>query len=186
MKRFIATTLAVVLMAGSIFAAEVKSGLQAGADIGAFYVTKVAGADDDGVKTKANLCYRCKNGKRPQVMVFTRSNDAKVVNLIDQLDAAIAKNESKQLRAFVNVLGDSRGAANKGVKALATASKAENVPFVLPNEYENGPDNYQLNPEAEVTILVCNNHKVYASHAVASAKELDVKKILESVTSSLK
>ena len=138
------------------------------------------------VMMMANLCYRCKNGKRPQVMVFTRSTNATVVNLIDQLDAAIAKNESKQLRAFVNVLGDSRGAATKGVKSIATASKAKNVPFVLPNEYENGPDNYQLNPEAEVTILVCNNHKVFASHAVSSAKELDVKKILESVTGSLK
>tara|TARA_B100000676_G_scaffold15739_1_gene13978 strand:- start:5058 stop:5798 length:741 start_codon:yes stop_codon:yes gene_type:complete len=186
MKHFIATTLAVVMIASTAFAAEVKSGLQAGADIGAFYVTKVAGADDDGVKTKANLCYRCKNGKRPQVMVFTRSSDDKVVNLIDQLDAAITKNEAKQLRAFVNVLGDSRSVANKGVKSIASASKAKHVPFVLPNEYENGPDNYQLNPEAEVTILICNNHKVVSSHAVASAKELDVKKILESVTSSLK
>lgn len=186
MKRFLAATLAVMMMASGVFAAEVKSGLQAGADIGAFYVTKVAGAESDGVKTKANLCYRCKNGKRPQVMVFTRSSDTTVVNLIDQLDAAIVKNESKQLRAFVNVLGDSRNAASKGVKSIASASKAKNVPFVLPNEYENGPDNYQLNPEAEVTILVCNNHKVFASHAVSSAKELDVKKILESVTSSLK
>ncbi len=138
MKRFVATTLAVLMMATSVFAAEVKSGLQAGADIGAFYVKKVAGAEDDGVKTNANLCYRCKNGKRPQVMVFTRSSDAKVVNLIDQLDAAITKNESKQLRAFVNVLGDSRNAANKGVKTIASSSKAKHVPFVLPNEYENG------------------------------------------------
>tara|TARA_B100000945_G_scaffold305391_1_gene291809 strand:+ start:78 stop:614 length:537 start_codon:yes stop_codon:yes gene_type:complete len=178
--------MAVLMMASGVFAAEVKSGLQEGADIGAFYVTKVAGAADDGVKTKANLCYRCKNGKRPQVMVFTRSSDKTVVNLIDQLDAAIEKNETKQLRAFVNVLGDSRGAANKGVKTIASASKAKNVPFVLPNEYENGPDNYQLNPDAEITILVCNNHKVVASHAVASAKELDVKKVLESVTKSLK
>ena len=96
MKHFVATTLALLMMATSIFAAEVKSGLQAGADIGAFYVTKVAGAEADGVKTKANLCYRCKNGKRPQVMVFTRSSDDNVVNLIDQLDAAIVKNESKR------------------------------------------------------------------------------------------
>ena len=186
MKLFVATTLGLLLMATSAFAAEVKSGLQAGDDIGAFYVTKVAGAEADGVKTKANLCYRCKNGSRPQVMVFTRSSDDKVVNLIDQLDAAIVKNEAKQLRAFVKVLGDSRGAASKDVKSIAGASKAKNVPFVLPNEYENGPDNYQLNPEAEITILVCNKSKVVSSHAVSSVKELDVKKILASVTSSLK
>ena len=84
------------------------------------------------------------------------------------------------------MLGDSRGAASKDVKSIAGASKAKNVPFVLPNEYENGPDNYQLNPEAEITILVCNKSKVVSSHAVSSVKELDVKKILASVTSSLK
>ena len=56
MKRFTIVATAIALMAGSSFASaeETKSGLQAGDLIGAFYVTKLAGAEDDGVKVGAS------------------------------------------------------------------------------------------------------------------------------------
>ena len=44
---------------------EMKSGPQTGDSIGAFNVTKLCGAEDDGVEAGKTLCYRCKNGKRP-------------------------------------------------------------------------------------------------------------------------
>ena len=48
-------------------------------------MTKGAGAEQDGVKEGKNLCYRCRNGARPQVMVFTRSTDPAVVDLVKDL-----------------------------------------------------------------------------------------------------
>ena len=73
MKRFtIAATMTMLLASTTLVCADnEKSGLQVGERIGAFYVTKLAGAEDDGVAVGKNLCYRCKNGGRPQVMVFT-------------------------------------------------------------------------------------------------------------------
>ena len=68
---------------------DLKSGLQPGKAIGPFYVTKAAGAKKDGVDVGDNLCYRCKNGRRPQVMVFTRSTDKSVAGLVKQLGSGV-------------------------------------------------------------------------------------------------
>ena len=163
-------------------AEDLKSGLQPGKPVGAFNVTKVAGAAEDGVDVGKNLCYRCRNGGRPQVMIFTRSTDGeKVVKLVQALDKAIAENSDKELRAFVNVLGADKGELQEEAKSIANSSKVKNVPFVVPNEFENGPDNYGLNEKAEVTIILANGGKVTASHAVGSAKDLNVDAVLADV-----
>lgn len=172
------TMFALVAGASLVSAEETKSGLQKGDMIGAFYVTKLAGAEEDGVKVGKNLCYRCKNGGRPQVMVFTRSSDKAVVDLIKQLDAAIPKNEEKQLRAFVNYLGDEKASAKADAEKLAKTSEAANVPFVLPNEFENGPEDYGINPKAEVTIILAKGGKVEANFAASSAKDLKVDEVI--------
>lgn len=92
----LATACAFLLSTAAI-AEEVKSGLGEGEMIGAFTVTKCAGAEDDQVAVGETLCYRCKNGSRPQVIVFTRSTDEKLVKLVQQLDEQLQKHEDAQL-----------------------------------------------------------------------------------------
>ena len=179
MRRSMSLAVAMaVLFVGNALAEDLKSGLAVGESIGAFNVTKCAGAEGDKVEVGDNLCYRCKNGARPQVMVFTRSTDDKVVRLVTRLDEQLAKNEEAQLRAFVNMLGESKDVAMDEVKKLAVASKAKQVPFVVPNEFENGPEDYGINPKAEVTVIVANESKVVANFAFASAKDVNIKDIL--------
>ena len=186
MKSLMSLAVAVAMLCTSAaIAEEVKSGLQEGESIGAFYVTKVCGAEEDNVPANENLCYRCKNGSRPQVIVFTRSTDDKVVSLVKKLDAQVSKNEEAQLRAFVNMLGDSKEAATDEVKKLAAATKAKSIPFVVPNENENGPDNYGINPKAEVTIIFANDGKVVANWAVSKVADLDVDLALKAVKKAM-
>jgi hypothetical protein len=162
-------------------AEEVKSGLQPGKFIGAFYVTKCAGAEEDGVAVGKNLCYRCKYGGRPQVMVFTRSSDEKVAKLVAGLDAAIKKHSDKELSGFVSLLGSDKDALSADAKKFAKTSQAKSVPVVVPNEFENGPENYGLNPKAEVTVILAGAGKVQANHAYASTKDLDVDAVLADI-----
>lgn len=177
---------AAALFFGSFsFAEEVTSGLKSGEGIGPFYVTKVCGAEDDKVEAGKNLCYRCRNGSRPQVMVFTRSSDAKVLALVGKLDDAIAKNSEKQLRAFVNYMGESKDVASEGAKKLAESSKAKNIPFVVPNEFENGPEDYGLNAKAEITVLVATGGKVVSSFGYSKASELDLDAVAKAVETAL-
>jgi hypothetical protein len=180
-----AVVLALFASVSVVTADEIKSGIQAGSSAGPFYVTKLAGAEDDGVAVGKNLCYRCKNGRRPQVMVFTRSSDEQVVKLVQKLDAAIGQNSSKQLRAFVNILGDDKASATKSAKKLAAASKATTVPFVVPNEVENGPGNYGLNSKAAVTVILAESGRVKASHAFASASDVDADSVIADLSKIL-
>jgi len=169
MKKLLAC-LVVALSFGSYAAAEeVKSGLAAGEGIPPFIVTKVGGAEADGVEVGKDLCYRCKNGARPQVMVFTRSTSGEVVNLVKELNSAVTKNEAAQLTSFVNVMNADKAAADKGAKDLAAAGSAK-VPVVVPVENENGPANYGINPDAEVTVIIANKTKVIASHGFAKGQ----------------
>lgn len=168
MKSFaVVAALALSFSAAFASAEGIKSGLAAGEGIGAFNVTKVAGAADDGVEVGKELCYRCKYGARPQVMVFTRKGGAEVVSLSKELNAAVAKNSEKQLTAFVNVLGD-KAAAEKTAKELGADSAK--VPVVVPVENENGPANYGLNPDAEVTVIIASKGKVISSTGYAAGK----------------
>ncbi|MGD9854583.1 MAG: hypothetical protein AB7U20_06480 [Planctomycetaceae bacterium] len=183
MKRFPVLSLILALAyAGSLCAAEqIKSGPQVGDSLGAFNVTKCAGAVDDGVDIGKNLCYRCRNGERPQVVVFTRSTDPKVIELIQKLDTAIVEHEGEKLRSFVNLLGEDQDALTKTAEKLAAISKTSNVPFVVPNEFENGPDNYGINAKAAVTVVLASELGVKANFAVADAKDLDVDAVIKDI-----
>lgn len=160
---------------------ELKSGPQAGDSLGAFYVTKIAGAEDDGIEIGQNLCYRCKNGSKPQVVVFTRSTNPKVTRLVQKLDNAISDNASSKLCVFVNLLGDDKEELSETAKKFAATTNAKNVPIVVPNEFENGPDDYGINTKAEITITFASDKSVKASLAYASVKDLNVASVISDI-----
>ncbi|MBL8828814.1 MAG: hypothetical protein JNM18_17680 [Planctomycetaceae bacterium] len=164
MKKFASVVVALAVLAGSVFAEDLKSGLQKDSKVGPFYVTKVAGPED-GVTVGQNLCYRCKYGAKPQVMVFARTADDRLATLVKKLDETVGKNEEKQLKAFVNIMADSKDAADASAKAFAAKAGSKNVPIVVPNEFANGPDNYGLNPKADLTVLIVSGGTVVGNHA---------------------
>lgn len=190
MKKFAALMAAVAVSFGSyVVAEELKSGLAPGASIGAFQVVKVAGAENDGIAAVGDqLCYRCQYKSRPQVMVFTRTTGEAVAKLTSELNAAVTKNADKELAVFVNVMNADKAAAEKGAKDLASHAKTDKVPVVVPVENENGPANYGVNPDAEVTVIVASKGKVVASQGFAAGK-LDaagIKTVLDSVDGAIK
>jgi hypothetical protein len=169
MQTFLAS---VALLAGFSLAvaAELKSGVQPGKQIGAFDVVKCAGSEDDGVDLGTKLCYRCKYGNRPMVMVFSRKADESIGGLVKKLDAAVQKNSDDQLAAFVNLLGDNEDALEAHAKDLGKKLAAPLVPIVVPVEYENGPADYGISPDAEVTVILAVKGKVVANRAYGPGK----------------
>lgn len=191
MKKFAALMAAVAVSFGASFAQaeELKSGLAPGASIGPFQVVKVAGAENDGIASVGDqLCYRCQYRSRPQVMVFTRSTSEAVAKLTSELNAAVTKNADKELAAFVNVINADKAAAEKSAKDLASHAKTDKIPVVVPVENENGPANYGVNPDAEVTVIVASKGKVVASQGFAAGKfdAAAVKTVLDSVDGAIK
>jgi len=188
MKAVVTFAAAVVLMASAALAADLKSGLQPGASVPPFDVEKVAGAVNDGKSVGDNFCYRCMLGNKPVVMVWARTTDESLGKLVKQLDAAIEKNADQKLSSFVNVLGKDADAAKANAKAFAAKHKVENVALVVPQDNANGPDDYAISPEADVTVLIYRGGKVAANHAVAAGKLSDdeIKSIIADTSKILK
>lgn len=182
-------SIGVALVACGLRAAEVNSGPQPGESLGAFEVTKVAGAPDDGVKLGQDLCYRCKMGNRPMVMVFSRRADRNLGRFVKKLDTVVAKNkEEYNMGSFVSVLGDKPEELVKESKDIVSDSKIQNVAFVVPKNQPNGPANYKLNPAAETTVLIYVKGKVVANHSFAAGGLTDeaAEQILKDTSKILK
>lgn len=183
LKTLLALAVSAALCASLVAADKVKSGLEPGTGIPAFDVVKCAGAPDDGVKVGEQLCYRCKNGANPQVMVFARTPDKSLAALATGLDSIVAKNSSKNLRSFVNLLGSDRDELESTAKKFGESNKLTAVPVVVPVEFENGPGNYGISADADVTVLIANKSKVVANHALAAGElnEAAIKAIMADV-----
>jgi hypothetical protein len=153
--------------------------LKAGDPIGAFYVVKVAGPEDN-VKSGQTLCYRCKYGSRPMVMVFARETGGKVTDLLKQLDAAVAKNDDAQLKSFVTLIGSDSEKLKATAEKVASSTGVKNIPITVAEDNENGPSTYKLDPKAEVTIVVAKNSEVTAQHTFKAA-DVDVAAVMKEV-----
>lgn len=163
---------------------KATGGLSVGDDVAAFLVTKVAGANDDNVKNGATLCYRCKYGQRPMVMVFTHTTGDAVPKLVEKLDAAVAKHSSEQLKGFVTLIGNEPEELTRQAKTLATQFGDKNVPIVVAKDSKNGPASYKLDPGTAVTVLIVNHSQVVARHNFA-ADQVDVAAVMKEVDEML-
>ena len=170
----------VVMAAGYSVAGDSKDAcLQAGDSIGPFYVTKVSGPED-GVAVGKTLCYRCKYGNRPMVMVFARDMGGKVAELAKGLDKVVAENEDAQLRSFITVIGGEVESLTKDAEKFAKQAGIKNLPVVVAEDAENGPSVYKLDPKAEVTVVVAKEGKVTAQHTFA-ANEINIDAVMGEV-----
>ncbi|XZE51492.1 hypothetical protein SH139x_003146 [Planctomycetaceae bacterium SH139] len=180
-RMMMAATLAGLMMvAGYSVAKDSKDAcLQAGDSIGPFYVTKVAGPED-GVANGKTLCYRCKYGSSPMVMVFARETGGKMDQLVKGLDSAVAQHQDAKLRSFVTLIGGDVSKLTQTAEKMAANLGVKNLPVVVAEDAENGPSNYKLDPKAEVTIVVAKNGKVSAQHTFAAA-DIDIEAVMKEV-----
>jgi hypothetical protein len=172
MRAFMA---AVALMMAAVASAEVTSGPQVGDRVGAFTVTKVTGNPDDGVVDGKKLCYRCKMGQRPVVMVFARTADEKLGKLLKKLDEEIEEHASAKLTGFVNMLGTDAESLKKDAAEFVKLQGLERIAFVVPEDSANGPADYKIAPDADLTVVCFKGGKVTSNHALAKGQLSDEK-----------
>lgn len=98
-------------------------------------------------------------------MIFARKSGDDLASLVKKLDKLVAKHQEEKLAAFVNFLGDDRDALEADAKEFGSKHEIEQIPLVVPVEFENGPENFGVNPDAEVTVTLYVGQRVVASHA---------------------
>ena len=165
---WISTVAAIGIIAATIMtgtaSAEVTSGYQVGESVGAAQVIKVAGSELDGIPAGKELCYRCRMGSRPVVMVFAR-----------KLDEEIEEHASAKLTGFVNMLGTDPDAIKKDAAEFVKLQGLERIAFVVPEDSANGPADYKIAPDADLTVVCFKGGKVTANHALAKGQLSDEK-----------
>ncbi len=157
---------AAILVSASLASADLVSGPQPGDRVGAFTVTKVAGNANDGVAEGKSLCYRCKMGNRPVVMIFARTADGSLAKLINELEEELKEHEADKLTGFVNMIGADAESLKVAAAKFVKDNGIERFAFVVPEDAENGPGNLNIAPEADLTVVCYKGGKVMASHAL--------------------
>ena len=159
-------------------AAECESGLKVGKSVPAFQVRDITGPN----KGK-QLCYRCAYGARPVVTIFAQKLDDNVTSLVKQLDGVVAKNEEKDMRAFVVFLTDDADSLKPKLEELAE-KEGISIPLTVAADGASGPRNYELNPDAKYTVMMWSKHKVVVNHA--GKDDLNKAKVREIVKDTAK
>jgi hypothetical protein len=149
--------IAVALVVGVASAADPKSGPQVGEKVVPFHPLNCTG-DHAGEK----YCLICKNGPNPVAMIFARQITPELTRLIKRIDQATDKNKERSMGSFVVLLNDSDN-LEKEMKELAKKEKIQHC--ILTIEDPEGPKDYNIAPEAEVTVLMYTKLTVKANHA---------------------
>ena len=188
MIRHTSCVVAVALcaLAGFVVAGDsssVKSGIQVGGQVPAFYVKDITGDQ----KGKDELCYRCRYGKNPCIAVFARSLDEKTGKLIARVDQLVVSKKDANLKGFVVFVADDTDSLEPKLTKLAADKNISGTPLTV-FKGASGPADYELSKDADVTVLMWVGGEVKVNHAFAPGKlddkvlaaiAKDVQKILE-------
>lgn len=172
----------VVALGSAVFAADFKSGPQAGEKVpGPFHPLNI-----NGESAGKKACLYCKAGDSPAVAIFARNADDPVLEkLIVAVDEATVKNAKAELNSYV-VFCSSDDKLEAKLKALAEKTKLKEL--VLSIESDTGPEKYNINKDADITILVYKERTVIANHTFEKGKlsEKDVETVLGDITKIVK
>jgi len=170
----LAATLARADEAGTTSSPELKSGLQIGLRVGdkvpTFYVRAITGP----LKNKS-VCYVCRNGDRPVVMLFVRQITPELKMLLKKIDDEVDGHRAAGLRSFaVFVAGDGKELLPQ-VQTLAFDEKI-NLPLTIAAAPSDGSAGRSIHPDAAVTIILYRDQTVTANFAFR-ADELQAEQI---------
>jgi hypothetical protein len=139
--------------------APLQSGLKVGEKVPTFYVRAITGP----LKNKS-VCYVCRNGDRPVVMLFIRKITPELKQLLKQIDREVDEHRAAGLRGFgVFVAGDSKELLPQ-VQTLAFDEKIE-LPLTIAAAPSDGSAGRSIHPDAAVTIILYRDQTVIANFA---------------------
>jgi hypothetical protein len=182
MRAVICCAVAAVAIGMAIPArAEVTSGPQVGERVGAFQVTKVTGNPDDNITDGQHLCYRCKTGNKPVVMVFARSADEQLAKLLKKIEHEVEEHADDKLMSFVNMIGSDAESLKKAAADFVAKHGIKRIAFVVPDDVQHGPPDFKIAPDADVTVVCYDKGEVKVNHAFAKGQLTDatIEKVAE-------
>lgn len=135
------------------------TGRQVGELVPSFYSRVVTGP-----LMNRSVCYVCRNGDRPVVLVLMRKTGPRVKQLLRNLDRIVDRNRAAGLRSF-GVLLSSQPAKDTGALQTFSFNGKIAMPLTVTTETAGGQEFLQLPENADVSVVLYRNRRVVSSFA---------------------
>src|SRR4051812_7434772 len=111
-------------------------------------------------------------------MIFAREISDDLTSLVKKIDAATVKNSKANMGSFVVLCNDDEKAEDK-LKALAKKEDLQKTVLTVVDS-KAGPPGYEIDPKADITVVLYNRRSTKAQHAYAKGemKSKDVEAII--------
>lgn len=167
-RILLALAIASSVLIGQIGAEETPlpslSGPDIGTEVTTFYVRAVTGPHSG-----KSICYVCRNGNRPVVMVLLRELGPDVTRLLKQLNSTVDRHRADGLRCFVVLLGAATQKDFARLQTLAFDEKLE-IPLTLAAETLTGSTLKSVSEDAAVTVVLYDHLKVTQQFSFRTAE----------------
>ena len=171
----LSVALVVAMSAASAQAGKpaLRSGLQPGKTVPSFYTRAVTGP-----LANKSVCYVCRNGARPVVMLLMRKIGPEMKPLLTGIDKIVDKNRANGLRGFGVLINDNSRKATSAVQTFAFNNRLQ-LPLTVAGEVLAGKGGHNLHKDAALTVVLYRKQKVVKSWTFRDGelKEEDVKAI---------
>ena len=136
-----------------------RSGPKVGSTIHQFFVRAVTGPHRN-----RSVCYVCRYGSRPVVMVFIQKSDPKIAMLLKAIDVIVDKNRVSGLRSFGVLVTDE---SSRAVPILQTMAFDERIrmPLTAATTAVAGPSCHNLHKDAATTVVLYRNQQAVQNFA---------------------
>lgn len=138
-----------------------------------------------GPQQGKELDYVAERGERLTVYVFIREWDRPVARFLKTLDSAV-REESAQGTVVATWLTDDVEKTKSYLPLAQQSLKFEATPLAVFPGDRNGPNDWDLNPGARVTVVVSRGATSRARFGFGSVNETDVPAIREAIRKALK
>ena len=118
-------------------------------------------------------------GSAPVVCVFARKTSEPLASLVKLIDAKIGENG--ELKSFVVLMPRKGEVPAEDLRKLAEQAGIKHVPLTI-GESPDGPPDYEIAKNADVTVLMWNGQKVKVNHAFkGELTETDIRAIVADI-----
>jgi hypothetical protein len=157
-------------------ATPLKPALKAGDEVASFYSRAVTGP-----LMNKSICYVCRNGRRPVVMVLMRRIDPELKPLMKRIDTIVDKNRAKGVRGFGVLIGEDSVKATSAVQTFAFNNKLS-LPLTVGSEAAAAGIG-KLSADAAVTVVLYRKLKVVQSwsYRAGELKPANVKDVVKRI-----
>lgn len=157
---------------------ELHSGVEVGELVPSFYMRAVTGS-----LMNKSVCYVCRNGARPVVMVLVRRMDPELKPLLQKIDKEVDRQRGDGLRSFGVMIADEPFKAVAPVQTFAFNHDIA-MPFGVAPRSVAAAASQNLHADAVVTVVLYRKQRVVRRFAFRKGElsEKRIERVLSAVT----